>query len=72
MIARDEKEVGHVAQVLMSTPADRVTHFLIAKGLLVKENRLIPVGWVDRLAENEVHLAIDSNTVERLPVVEPA
>jgi uncharacterized protein YrrD len=70
VIARDKKEVGHIAQVLMSTPADQVTHFLITKGFLVKENRLIPVGWVDRLAENEVHLAIDSNIVERLPVVE--
>lgn len=70
VITRDDKEVGHVAQVLASTPGDRVTHFLIAKGMLVKEQRLIPVGWVDRLADNEVVLAIDSNTVERLPVIE--
>ncbi len=72
VIARDKKEVGHVAQVLMSTPADQVTHFVIAKGFLVKEHRLIPVGWVDRLTENEVCLAIDSTTVDRLPVMEPA
>ena len=71
VITRDKKEVGHVAQVLMSTPTDQVTHFVIVKGFLVKESRLIPVGWVDRLADNEVHLAIDSDTVERLPVVEP-
>lgn len=71
VIARDDKEVGHVTQVLASSPADRVTHFLIVKGLLVKEQRLIPVGWVDRLANDEVHLAIDSGTVDRLPVVEP-
>ncbi len=71
VIARDEQEVGHVAQVLTSTPADQVSHFLIVKGLLVKEHRLIPVGWVDRLADDEVHLAIDSSAIERLPVIEP-
>ena len=48
VIACDEKEVGHVEQVLMSTPTDQVTHFVIAKGFLVRENRLIPIGWVDR------------------------
>ena len=71
VIARDDKEVGHVAQVLTSNSADQVTHFLIGKGLLVKEHRLIPVGWIDRLADDEVYLAIDSSTVERLPVIEP-
>ena len=72
VIARDNKEVGHVAQILTSTPADQVTHFLVVKGLLVKEHRLIPVRWVDRLADGEVNLAVDSSTVERLPVIEPA
>ncbi len=71
VIARDEKEVGHVAQVLMGTPDDRVTHFVIEKGMLVKEHRLIPVEWVDRLTNDEVHLVVGSYTVERLPVVEP-
>ena len=67
----DDKEVGHVAQVLTSTPTEQVTHFLIVKGLLVKEHRLIPVGWVDRLTDDEVKLGVDSSIVERLPVVEP-
>lgn len=71
VIARDNIAVGHVAQVLTSTPADRVTHFLIATGRLVKEHRLIPVSWVERLADDEVELAIDSGVVERLPVIEP-
>lgn len=72
VIASDNKEVGHVAQVLTGAPADHVAHFLIVKGLLVKEHRLIPVGWVERLADDEVQLAVDSDAVERLPVVETA
>ena len=70
VIARDQKEVGHVTEVLASSATDRATHFLIGKGLLVKEYRLIPVSWVDRLAADEVYLAIDSHIVERLPVIE--
>ncbi len=72
VVSLDGKEVGHVEQVLTSPPGDHVTHFLISKGLLVKERRLIPVGWADRLAADEVHLTIQSSTVEKLPVVEPA
>lgn len=72
VLGRDQQEVGHITQVLTSAPADRVTHFLISKGLLVKEYRLIPVGWVKRLTDDEVYLAIDSDVVERLPVIEPA
>jgi uncharacterized protein YrrD len=72
VIASDNNEVGHVAQVLTSTPADQVTHFLIVKGLLIKEHRLIPVGWVEGLTDDEVRLMVDSSTVERVPVVETA
>lgn len=71
VITRDDQEVGHVAQVLTDTPTGQVTHFLITRGFLAKESRLIPAGWVDRLNEDDVYLAIDSRTVERLPVIEP-
>ena len=71
VITRDGKHVGNVEQVLTDSRADRVTHFLIARGLLKKEKKLIPAGWLDRLGEDELRLAVGSNTVERLPVVEP-
>lgn len=72
VVSGDDKEVGHVEQVLTSPPGDHVTHFLISKGLLVKEKRLIPAAWVDRLGEGEVHLAVKSSAVEKLPIIEPA
>lgn len=70
VVSRDGDDVGHVEQVLTSPPADRVTHFLISKGLLVKEKRLIPVEWVDRLEEGTVYLAVQSSIVEKLPAIE--
>ena len=71
VITRDGQYVGNVEQVLTDSRADRVTHFLIARGLLKKEKKLIPAGWLDRLGEDELRLAVGSSTVERLPVVEP-
>ncbi len=72
VVTRDGEDVGHVEQVLTGVQADHVTHFLISKGLLVKEKRLIPVGWIDQLDAEEVHLAVKSDTVNKLPIVEPA
>jgi uncharacterized protein YrrD len=72
VITRDDKDVGNVEQVLTNLQADRVTHCLISKGLVMKEKRLIPVGWIDSWSEDELRLAVGSNTVERLPVFEHA
>ncbi len=72
VIGCDDKEVGHVEQVSTSPPGDRITHFIIVKGLLTKERRQIPVGWVGSLTDDEVQLAVKSDTVEKLMAVEPA
>jgi hypothetical protein len=72
VVSSDGKQVGHVEQVLTSPPGDHVTHFLISKGLLVKEKRLIPTVWVNLFTEDEIDLVIKSSTVEKLPVIEPA
>jgi uncharacterized protein YrrD len=72
VISLDDKEVGHVVQMLTNPTGDQVTHFLVARGMLVKEHRLIPTTWVDRLTDDAVYLAIDSGTMDRLPVVEAA
>ncbi len=72
VIGQDSKEVGHVEQVLTSPPGDRITHFMIVKGLLTKERRRIPVDWVGALTDDEVQLAVKSDTVEKLSVIEVA
>jgi hypothetical protein len=33
---------------------------------------MIPSRWIDRLDQNEVHLAVEANAVERLPAPEYA
>ncbi|CAG0937530.1 hypothetical protein TFLX_06466 [Thermoflexales bacterium] len=72
VVDHDNVEVGQVAQVLTGTPPVEVSHFLIAKGLLVKEHRLIPAEWVESLRDDEVQLTVTADAVEKLPIVEPA
>jgi uncharacterized protein YrrD len=70
VITRDGDDVGQVQQVLTGMQKDLITHLLIAKGLLTQEKRLIPVGWVDNYSEDEVHLAVRADVVQRLPLSE--
>jgi uncharacterized protein YrrD len=66
VVSADDKHMGQVEEVLTDPEADRVTHFVISKGLLLKERKLVPMMWVSDLAENEVHLAISSQVLEAL------
>jgi uncharacterized protein YrrD len=69
VFTRDKQEVGHVVRVFARDGAEQVTHFVIQKGSAAQEQRLIPVGWVDWMADDEVYLAIESRIVDRLPVI---
>ncbi|HKZ83982.1 MAG TPA: hypothetical protein VJ793_10055 [Anaerolineae bacterium] len=41
-------------------------HFLISKGLLLKETKIVPVQWVTFIGEDEVHLAVRSRLLNEL------
>lgn len=66
VISADGKRVGKVEEVLTDPQADRAIHFVVSGGLLLKERKLIPATWVDRVHENEVHLAVGSTMFEVL------
>lgn len=70
VITRDGEDIGQVEQVLTGMQKDLITHFLVAKGLLTQEKRLIPVSWVASYNEDEVHLAVRADVVQRLPLSE--
>jgi uncharacterized protein YrrD len=72
VVTRDDKDVGDVVQLLTDLYDDRVTHCLISKGLLLKEKKLIPVGWIESWSDDEVRLSVGAKTIERLPVFEQA
>jgi uncharacterized protein YrrD len=58
--------VGSVEKVLTDPQANRATHFVISRGLLLKERKLVPTTWVEGVGEETVRLAVRSPQVEQL------
>lgn len=63
----DDKHVGSIGQLIVDPQDNRVSHFVVGKGLLFKENKLIPVTWVADIEEDKVRLSVGSGTLDRLP-----
>lgn len=72
VVAAGGEQVGSVEQVLTSPNADQVSHFVVSQGLLFKDRKLIPVGWVQDIGEEQVTLAVDAVFVSRLGSYESA
>lgn len=66
VLAADGKQVGHVEQVLTNASAGRATHFVISKGLFLKERKLVPTAWANIIGEDEVHLTVGSPFLNEL------
>jgi sporulation protein YlmC with PRC-barrel domain len=58
------KHAGNVVRVLAEPSTDQVTHLIISSGLLLKEEKLIPIRWVSRIGENEIHLKVNKKALE--------
>lgn len=61
----DGKHVGNVERVFFDPDTDKVTSFLVSKGLILKEKMLIPAEWVEGFGELEIKLAVGSRTLEK-------
>jgi len=66
VLTADEKHVGNVNRVLADPSVNQVTHLLITQGLLVKEQKLIPINWVKTLNEEAVQLRVKEDVVAAL------
>ncbi len=66
VISSDDQTVGHVSEVLTDMSTDHVTFFVIEKGLLNKEHKLIPSDWISQITDEEVRLAVNAQQIEQL------
>jgi len=66
VITADGKNVGNVISVLADASVDQITHLLIAKGVITNGKKLIPIKWVMKMGEDEVHLRVKKDSVEKL------
>jgi uncharacterized protein YrrD len=67
VISHDGELVGNVELVITESQDNRVTHFVISEGFLLKERKLVPAVWVTKVAEDEIYLSVESGLFEHLP-----
>lgn len=67
VISADEKHIGNVEQVIADSQSNNVTHFVVAKGVLLKEHKLVPAVWVSKVDENKITLSVEARMFDRLP-----
>ena len=72
VISADDKHIGNVEQVIMSSEGDSVTHFVIGKGFLLREHKLVPAFWASSMDDdNKIRLSVDASLFDRLPDYTP-
>lgn len=70
VITEDGVQAGNI-ETLVTDPNEHVTHLVLSSGLLMKERKIIPSHWLSTVAEDEVHLSVNSRLLERLPEYRP-
>jgi uncharacterized protein YrrD len=71
VISADDKHIGNVEQVIANSETHTVTHFVVGKGLLLKEHKLVPAHWVTSVDDNKVYLSVEARVFDRLPDYQP-
>lgn len=71
VLSADDKHVGNVEQVIADSESNTVTHFVIGKGFLLKEHKIIPAFWVSKIDGEKIRLSVESDLFDRLPDYTP-
>jgi uncharacterized protein YrrD len=71
VVSADEKHIGNVEQVIANSETNNVTHFVVGKGLLLKEHKLVPAFWVTTVDEDKIYLSVEASLFDRLPDYQP-
>jgi uncharacterized protein YrrD len=62
--------VGKVVKVYAEPEEHRVTHIVIARGILGREEKLVPSAWIKHVFEDSVRLTVKRDFVANLPPAE--
>jgi len=71
VISADEKHIGNIEQVIADSESNNVTHFVVGKGFLLKEHKVVPAHWVTRVSEEKIYLSVGARLFDRLPDYQP-
>jgi sporulation protein YlmC with PRC-barrel domain len=61
------EQIGQVEEVLTDPKLKRATHFVISKGLLLPQEKMVPLDWIQKINEEFVELAVSTKVIERMP-----
>jgi uncharacterized membrane protein len=67
VMSSDEKEIGHVAELVGDRGTREVTHFVVEHG---NKEVTLPLTAITFVAENTVNLKLDKASMEKLPWIE--
>jgi sporulation protein YlmC with PRC-barrel domain len=66
VISSDDRRVGDVERVYAELKEGRVTHLVISTGPRRSDKKVIPSFWISRVEEDQVHLAVEADVLQRL------
>lgn len=66
VIDAEGDHIGDVETVLVDPETDRITHFVISQGLVLKNKKLVPTTWASQIDGTQVHLAVDAGVLDAL------
>lgn len=66
VLTAEGKSVGKVERVLAEPEADRLTHLVVATGTFGTESKVVPVDMVRTIDEDEVHLSVEKDALDKL------
>lgn len=66
VVTLDGRHAGDVERVLVEDQTNRATHFVLTKGLLFPEKKLLPMAWVKSVRDEQVQLNVETAILERV------
>lgn len=67
VLSADDEHVGNVEQIITDSEGNTVTHFVVGKGFLLKERKLVPAFWATSMDDDKIRLSVQAEVFDRLP-----
>ncbi len=69
VVSNDKVNVGRLLELISHEKENRVSHFVLARGLINRDCVAIPSGWIKSLDEDTILLAVNADIVDALPTL---
>lgn len=67
VVTSDGATAGSVKRAYTHPESGKATHFVVEQGLVVKDDKLIPIEWVESISEDQIRLVISEYSLNNLP-----